>query len=127
MKFHIDFPRNCFSYNEQLTKSLQESEKHHRQSNDQEVDELKHRIAQLESENEQLRREDIVHVEPSSPTHVQTFTVSTEEREQFEKEIQQLKQTIESKQEQEREFENTKKTLTKEIEELKVNFLEYLP
>ncbi|CAF0838966.1 unnamed protein product [Adineta ricciae] len=114
-------------YNEQLTRLLQESEKElksveekfHRQSNDQEVDELKSRITQLESENEQLRREDIVHVEPSSPTHVQTFTVSTEEREQFEKEIQQLKQTIESKQEQEREFENTIQTLTKEIEELK--------
>jgi hypothetical protein len=96
-------------YNEQLTQSLQKAEKdlkhveekHHKQLNDarttnlNEINEYKNRLKQLENENEQLKREEIVHVEPSTTTDIQTITINNEEREQLENEIQQLKQTIE--------------------------------
>jgi hypothetical protein len=99
-----------FSYNEQLTQSLQKSEKelksieekHHRQLNESqtshtnEINEFKRRIEQLENENEQLRREEIVHVEPTSPTHIQTMTLNNEEREELEKEIEEYKKKIDN-------------------------------
>ncbi len=103
-------------------------EKYHQQLNDtrtsyfNEINEYKLRIQQLESDNEQLKREEIVHVEPTTATDIQTITVNNEEREQFEKEIQQLKQTIDSNQEKEREFNDFKQKLIGEIEEYKKKF-----
>ena len=116
-----------------MTQSLQAAEKelksieekHHHQQTDSrksqlnELNESKRRIEQLESENEQLRREDIVHVEPSSPTHIQTMTVNNEEREQFEKEIAQLKHAVDANQHTEREHEALKHKLMGEVEEQK--------
>jgi hypothetical protein len=101
-------------YNEQLIQSLQKAEKdlkhvedrHHKQLNEirtsnlNEINEYKNRIQQLENENEQLKREEIIHVEPSTTTDIQTITINNEEREQLENEIQQLKQTIEIKTEE---------------------------
>jgi hypothetical protein len=75
-------------------------EKHHKQLNESrtshlnEINEYKIRIQQLETDNEQLKREEIVHVEPSTTTDIQTITINNEEREEFENEIQQLKQEI---------------------------------
>ncbi|CAF1140892.1 unnamed protein product [Adineta steineri] len=122
-------------YNEQLTQSLQTAEKelksveekHHKQSKEgdtayaNELKETKRRLEQLQAENEQLRREDIVHVEPTSPTDIQTISVNNEEREKFEKEIHELKQTVESNKQKEREYENLKTKLTGEIEEFQKN------
>ena len=79
------------------------------------MNEHKRRIENLEIENEQLRREEIVHVEPTTATDIQTITVNTEEREQLEKEIEELKQKINSNQEKEREY----KDLKQDIEEYK--------
>jgi len=120
-------------YNEQLTQSLQNAEKdlkhieekHHKQLNENrtlhlnEINEYKIRIQQLESDNEQLKREEIVHVEPTTATNIQTITVNNEEREEFEKEIQQLKQTIDLNQQKEKEYKDLKQKLTEEIEEYK--------
>ncbi|CAF4252289.1 unnamed protein product [Rotaria sp. Silwood2] len=120
-------------YNEQLTQSLQNAEKelkrieekHHKKFNEtqtsriNEINECKHRIEQLERDNEQLRREEIVHVEPTTVTDIQTITINNEEREQLEKEIQQLKQTLDLNQEKEREYNDLKQKLTEEIEEYK--------
>jgi hypothetical protein len=128
--------QNLIRYNEQLTQSLQKAEKdlkhteekYHQQLNDtrtsyfNEINEYKLRIQQLESDNEQLKREEIVHVEPTTATDIQTITVNNEEREQFEKEIQQLKQTIDFNQEKEREFNDFKQKLIGEIEEYKKKF-----
>jgi chromosome segregation ATPase len=122
-----------FSYNEQLTQSLQNAEKelkhteekHHKQLNESrtsysnETNEFKRRIEQLEVDNEQLRREEIVHVEPTSATDIQTITVNTEEREQLEKEIDQLKEKLNLNQEKEREFNDLKQKLNEDIEEYK--------
>ena len=96
-------------YNEQLIQSLKNAEKdlktteekHHQQLNEtrtttsNEIDDYKRRIQQLETENEQLKREEIVHVEPSS-ADIQTISINTEEREQFERDIQEYKQQIEN-------------------------------
>lgn len=64
---------------------------------EEKFDEWKCRIEQLEKENEQLKREEIVHVEPSIATDIQTLTVNNEEREQFETEIERLKHLYEDK------------------------------
>jgi len=48
-----------------------------------------------------------------------TITVNNEEREEFEKEIQQLKQTIDLNQQKEKEYKDLKQKLTEEIEEYK--------
>ncbi|CAF3407819.1 unnamed protein product [Rotaria sp. Silwood1] len=120
-------------YNEQLTQSLHNAEKdlkhieekHHKKFNEtqtlhiNEINECKRRIEQLEKENEQLRREEIVHVEPTAVTDIQTITINNEEREQLEKEIQQLKQSLDLNQEKEREYNDLKQKLTEEIEEYK--------
>lgn len=92
-----------------MTQSLQKAEKdlkhvedkHHKQLNEtrtlhlNEINEHKVHIQQLETDNEQLKREEIVHVEPSTTTDIQTITINNEEREELENEIQQLKKTIE--------------------------------
>jgi len=52
-------------------------EKHHKQLNENrtlhlnEINEYKLHIQQLESDNEQLKREEIVHVEPTTATNIQ--------------------------------------------------------
>jgi len=88
-------------YNEQLTQSLQKAEKdlkhieekHHKHLNENrkshlnEINEYKLRIEQLEKDNEQLKREEIVHVEPTADNDIQTITINNEEREELEKEI----------------------------------------
>lgn len=121
------------SYNQQLTQSLENAEKelkhveekHHKKFNEfraahiHEVNEYKHCIEQLEKDVEQLRREDIVHVEPTTVTDIQTITLNNEEREQYEKEITQLKQLIELNQEKEREYNDFKQKLNEEVEEYK--------
>ncbi|CAF3422234.1 unnamed protein product [Rotaria sp. Silwood1] len=48
-----------------------------------------------------------------------TITINNEEREQLEKEIQQLKQSLDLNQEKEREYNDLKQKLTEEIEEYK--------
>jgi predicted nuclease with TOPRIM domain len=122
-------------YNEQLTQSLENAkkalndveEKHHQQLNDyqtlhlNEINEYKRHIQQLENDNEQLKREEIVHIEPSTTTtDIQTITINNEEREQFKNEIQQLKQIIDFNQQQkEREYNDLKQKLTEEIDEYK--------
>ena len=100
-------------------------EKHHKKFNEMqtlhmnEINEYKSRIEKLEKDNEQLRHEEIVHVEPTAVTDIQTITLNNEEREKLEKEIQQLKQTIDLNQENERESNDLKQKLTQEIEEYK--------
>ncbi|CAF0896295.1 unnamed protein product [Rotaria sordida] len=120
-------------YNEQLTQSLQNvekdlkhvEEKHHKKFNEtqtlhmNDINEYKRRIEQLERDNEQLRREDIVHVEPTAVTDIQTIAINNEEREQLEKEIHQLKQILNLNQEKEREYNDLKQKLIEEIEEYK--------
>jgi len=59
-----------------------------------EINEYKRHIQQLENENEQLKREEIVHVEPTTTTDIQTITINNEEREQLENEIQKLNEDI---------------------------------
>ena len=117
-------------YNEQLTQSLQKAEKdlqhveekHHKQLNDirttnlNEINEYKNHLKQLENENEQLKREEIVHVEPSTETDIQTITINNEEREQLENEIQQLKQTIELNRQKDEQYD----ALRVELSEAKV-------
>ncbi|CAF3462757.1 unnamed protein product [Rotaria socialis] len=124
---------NLNRYNEQLTQSLQKAEKdlkhveekHHKKFNEMqtlnmnEINEYKSRVEKLEKDNEQLRHEEIVHVEPTAVTDIQTITLNSEEREQLEKEIQQLKQTIDLNQENERESNDLKQKLIQEIEEYK--------
>jgi chromosome segregation ATPase len=89
------------------------------------INEYKRRIEQLETDNEQLRREEIVHVEPPSPptTDIQTITFNSEEREQLEQEINQLKETNNSNQQhiddKQREYNHLKQQLTQEIEQHK--------
>ena len=87
------------------------------------INEYKRRIEQLEIDNEQLRREDIVHVEPQPTADIQTITLNTEEREQLEQEINQLKQINDSNQQhfqdKQREYNDLKQELTKEIEQYK--------
>lgn len=121
------------SYNEQLTQTLQKTEKelkhieekHHKTFNEiqtshlNEINEYKRRVEQLEKDNEQLRHEEVVHVEPTTVTDVQTITINNEEREKLEKEINDLKNAIDANQEKEREFNNLKQKLTAEIEEYK--------
>lgn len=121
------------SYNEQLTQTLQKTEKelkhieekHHKAFNEiqtshlNEINEYKRRVEQLEKDNEQLRHEEVVHVEPTTVTDVQTITINNEEREKLEKEINDLKNAIDANQEKEREFNNLKQKLTAEIEEYK--------
>jgi len=115
-------------YNEQLVQSLQNAEKalksieekHHKQLNESQtsyltvINEYKRRIEQLET------------------TDIGTITINNDEREQFEKEIYQLKQTIELNQQKEHEYNDLQQQLTKEIEEykkkidnLQVNFLAF--
>ncbi|CAM4764718.1 unnamed protein product [Rotaria magnacalcarata] len=124
---------NLTRYNEQLTHSLQNAEKdlkhveekHHKKINEMQtlhmndINEYKSRIEKLEKDNEQLRHEEIVHVEPTAVTDIQTITLNNEEREQLEKEIQQLKQTIDLNQENERQSNDLKQKLIQEIEEYK--------
>jgi len=121
------------SYNEQLIQSLQKAEKdlkhieekHHkhlhenRTSHLNEINEYKLRIKQLENENEQLKCEEIVHVEPTTTTDIQTITINNEEREQLENEIQRLKQIIDLNQQKEREYNDFKQKSIGENEEYK--------
>jgi len=125
------------SYNEQLTQSLQKAEKdlkhieekHHKQLNENrtlhlnEINEYKRHIQQLENENEQLKREDIVHVEPptTTTTDIQTITINNEEREQLENEIQKLNDNID---EYKKKIENLTQQQLKE-NELKQEIDEY--
>jgi DNA repair exonuclease SbcCD ATPase subunit len=90
------------SYNEQLTRSLEKLQKDFQQNEEKlheqqtlhgnEIRDFKMRVEQLEKDNEQLRHEDIVHVEPTASMDMQTVTLNTEECEQLHKEIEQLKQ-----------------------------------
>jgi len=112
-----------------LTQSLQNAqkdlehleEKQHQQLNEtrtsylNEINEYKVRLEQLEKENEQLKREEIVHVEPSTATDIQTLTVNNEEREQFENEIERLRQAVQSGEQNEREANDLKEKLKEEI------------
>ena len=84
-----------------------------------EVKEYKQRVEQLEKDNEQLRREEIVHVEPTVATDVQTITLNSEEREQLEEEIRQLKQKNDSFQQRLEEIEREKQHWTEELEQHK--------
>lgn len=117
-----------FSYNQQLTQSLDKAEKelkhveekHHKQLNEilathlNEINEYKERVEQLTKENEQLKREEIVHVEPTAEvTDIQTLTINNEEREQYEKEINELKQKLNDETEE----------FKKKIDNLQVNFI----
>ena len=110
---------------EKVQKELAES----RTSTRNEVTDSKRRIEQLEAENEQLRREDIVHVEPTSPmttTDIQTITLNSEEREKLEREVQRLKQANDSIQqrfdEKEQEYHHVKHQLVEDLEDYKKKF-----
>ena len=110
------------SSQEQLTQTLHHSKKELKQfaeKSDQQIHQYKSRIDQLEKENEQLKREEIVHVEPSTTTDIQTLTVNNEEREQFENEIERLKYVIQSYEGKEREW---KEKLTKQMQEKENEF-----
>jgi transcriptional regulator of heat shock response len=78
------------SEHDNLKKKLQQNE-----GNLNEMTQYKQRMEELEKENEQLRREDIVHVESNSPTNVQTMLLPNEEHERLENEIQQLQTQLE--------------------------------
>jgi len=115
---------NLLRYKEQLTQSLQNTEeKYQRQLNEtrtthsNEINEYQIRMQQLERDNEQLKREEIVHVEPSTATDIQTITINNEEREQLENEIEQLKQRIASNEQTERELNDLKRKFSEETEE----------
>ena len=82
----------------------------------EQLHEYQSRIDQLEKDNEQLKREEIIHIEPSTTTDIQTLTVNNEEREQFENEIERLKRMIETYESQEREWNDWKEKLTKQIQ-----------
>ena len=110
---------------EKVQKELADS----RTSTHTEVTDSKRRIEQLEAENEQLRREDIVHVEPTSPmttTDIQTITLNSEEREKLDAEVQRLKRANESIQqrfdEKEQEYHQVKHQLVEDLEDYKKKF-----
>ena len=111
-----------------MQKNLKQLEEDHCQKFDdiqttfmKEIDQYKNRIQQLEIDNEQLQREDIVHVEPI------ITTINNEERERFEKEISQFKETNNSNCEyQEKlieEIENHKKTNNELQVKFNLNFI----
>jgi uncharacterized protein YlzI (FlbEa/FlbD family) len=86
-----------------------------------EINEYKRHIQQLENENEQLKREEIIHIEPTTETDIQTITINNEEREQLENEIEKLNKNID---EYKKKIENLIQHQSKE-NELKQEIDEY--
>lgn len=103
-----------FRNNEQLTESLEKIQKQLQTNQEkfqsietrcrEEINEYRLRYEQLEKENEQLRSENIVHVEPSLPAEIQTIDFGKEEREKLQNEIENFK-------EKSKEFERIKSKL----------------
>ena len=110
---------------EKIQKGLQQNEQklHETQAAfRKEANEYKQRIDQLEKDNEQLRREEIVHVEPTLATDVQTITLNSEERDQLEEQVRQLKQNNDSVQQRLEEKERQKHQWTEELEQSKKKY-----
>lgn len=110
---------------EKIQKDLQRTEEklHETQAAfRKETNEFTHRVEQLEKDNEQLRREEIVHVEPTLATDVQTITLNSEERDQLEEQVRQLQQKNESFQQRLDEKEREKHHWTEELEQSKKKY-----
>jgi hypothetical protein len=124
--------------NQQLIQKVQESQKQLQHNEEKLVKELnenrtlhmnqlndhKRRIEQLESDNERLRREEIVHVEPTNaaPTPPPP-TLTNEEREKFEQDVNQLTKDNEQYktklEEIQAQYQSQERELRQEIEQLK--------
>ena len=89
-----DLPKKFQQNEEKLLKELNETRAVH----NHQLTEMKGLIEQLKHEKEQLRREEVVQVQPKAAAP--DLTANKEEREQLEKEIEQLKQTIDAHQQQ---------------------------
>jgi hypothetical protein len=109
-----------FQHNEEkLVRDLTES----RTSHMNQLNEYKRHIEKLTLDNEQLRREEIVHVEPTTAAAPSPPALNNEEREKLEQEINQLKQTIDTNQQrleqQGKEYNQFKQQSTEENEQYK--------
>ena len=89
-----DLPKKFQQNEEKLVKELNETRAVH----NHQLTEMKGHIEQLKHEKEQLRREEIVEVQPKAAAP--DTASNEEEREKLEKEIVQLKQTIDAHQQQ---------------------------